>query len=44
MQDDQYVEQLRERFNSGDPMKFMFFWGHERPAKRRLGIVLQPVV
>ncbi len=32
MQDDQYVEQLRRRFASGDLMKFLFFWGHQRPA------------
>jgi ribA/ribD-fused uncharacterized protein len=32
MRDDQYVEQLRTRFNSGRSMKFMFFWGHQRPG------------
>ncbi len=32
MQDDQYVEQLRKRFASGASMKFLFFWGHQRPA------------
>jgi ribA/ribD-fused uncharacterized protein len=32
MQDDQYVEQLRARFNSSGSMKFLFFWGHQRPS------------
>lgn len=32
MQDDQYVEQLRARFNASGSMKFLFFWGHQRPS------------
>jgi ribA/ribD-fused uncharacterized protein len=32
MRDEQYVEQLCTRFNAGESMKFMFFWGHQRPG------------
>jgi ribA/ribD-fused uncharacterized protein len=30
--DDQLVADLRARFNAGEPLKFLFFWGHQ-PGK-----------
>lgn len=30
MQDAQLVEDLRHRFNAGERLKFVFFWGHTR--------------
>jgi ribA/ribD-fused uncharacterized protein len=30
MQDTQLVENLRERFKSGEKLKFIFFWGHQQ--------------
>lgn len=32
MDDSQLLQSLRSRFNSGEKMKFLFFWGHQ-PAK-----------
>jgi len=29
MQDTKFVEDLRARFNSGEKLKFVFFWGHQ---------------
>jgi len=29
MQDTQLIEKLRARFNSGEKLKFVFFWGHQ---------------
>ena len=30
MSDSEHLEQLRTRFNAGEPLKFTFFWGHRR--------------
>ena len=30
MRDAQFLEDLRSRFNSGEKLKFVFFWGHQR--------------
>ncbi|MDR2012476.1 MAG: NADAR family protein [Rhodanobacter sp.] len=30
MQDTQFVENLRGKFNSGKKLKFIFFWGHQK--------------
>ncbi len=29
--DDQFVVLLRARFNAGEKLKYVFFWGHQRP-------------
>ncbi|ASF48282.1 NADAR family protein [Methylovulum psychrotolerans] len=38
MYDDRYIDQLRLRFNSGEPLQYVFFWGHRQP---RGGVVTQ---
>jgi len=35
MRDAQFVEDLRSRFNSGEKLKYVFFWGHQ-PSKHGL--------
>ncbi len=35
MIDSQYVEDLKNRFNGGEPLKYLFFWGH-RPGKNAI--------
>jgi chromosome condensin MukBEF MukE localization factor len=32
MDDTQLVEELRSRFNAGEKLKYVFFWGHQ-PGK-----------
>lgn len=32
MADSQHIEEIRTRFNSGEKLKFLFFWGHQ-PGK-----------
>nr|WP_202626606.1 isochorismatase family protein [Steroidobacter agaridevorans] len=32
--DSQHVENLRSRFNAGEPMEFLFFWGHKTSKKQ----------
>jgi ribA/ribD-fused uncharacterized protein len=29
MSDTQFVENLKSRFNDGEPLKYLFFWGHQ---------------
>jgi ribA/ribD-fused uncharacterized protein len=29
--DTEYLEELRRRYNSGQRLKYVFFWGHQRP-------------
>jgi ribA/ribD-fused uncharacterized protein len=31
VQDDQHLAQLRARFNGGEPLNYLFFWGHQPP-------------
>jgi hypothetical protein len=31
VQDDQHLAELRARFNGGEPLKYVFFWGHQPP-------------
>ena len=33
MSDQEYMQALRVRFNSGEPLDFIFFWGHQ-PSKK----------
>jgi ribA/ribD-fused uncharacterized protein len=33
MQDTQHIEQLRQRFNAGEKLKYVFFWGHHSDGK-----------
>lgn len=32
MRDEHLLSSLRDRFNTGEKMKFMFFWGHQQKA------------
>lgn len=29
--DTHYLDALRARFNAGEPLKFVYFWGHQKP-------------